>query len=340
MKTSRFARRVICLTAASALLLQSAAPAYAAPKPSKELDAKLNRAIEAASARRPATAREFCARLSVCADEMNEAVLFTPYMPAQSAASFEAGDWYGALSKEETAAFFSLFDQARAAYAKAAFLSEEQFELLLRVFPSFAAAVPFSRNEKARRALEQIGRGRLFRKHGELDEYEVDEMVNSITSAAIVMGRRKIGALIVIEREIGLEERIETGVAIDGLISDSLLLNIFEKDTPLHDGAVIIRGNRIAAASCLLPLTEMRNLSQELGTRHRAALGISEQSDAVILVVSEETGTISLARNGTLQRYLTADDVKEFLKASITRPKADFKQMLREKIRDLRGDKK
>ena len=124
------------------------------------------------------------------------------------------------------------------------------------------------------------------------------------------------------------------------LISDSLLLNIFEKDTPLHDGAVIIRGNRIAAASCLLPLTEMRNLSQELGTRHRAALGISEQSDAVILVVSEETGTISLARNGTLQRYLTADDVKEFLKASITRPKADFKQMLREKIRDLRGDKK
>ena len=192
-------------------------------------------------------------------------------------------------------------------------------------------ALPIVFQPELRRALEQIGRGRLFRKHGELDEYEVDEMVNSITSAAIVMGRRKIGALIVIEREIGLEERIETGVAIDGLISDSLLLNIFEKDTPLHDGAVIIRGNRIAAAS---------NLSQELGTRHRAALGISEQSDAVILVVSEETGTISLARNGTLQRYLTADDVKEFLKASITRPKADFKQMLREKIRDLRGDKK
>lgn len=201
-------------------------------------------------------------------------------------------------------------------------------------------ALPIVFQPELRRALEQIGRGRLFRKHGELDEYEVDEMVNSITSAAIVMGRRKIGALIVIGREIGLEERIETGVAIDGLISDSLLLNIFEKDTPLHDGAVIIRGNRIAAASCLLPLTEMRNLSQELGTRHRAALGISEQSDAVILVVSEETGTISLARNGTLQRYLTADDVKEFLKASITRPKADFKQMLREKIRDLRGDKK
>ena len=194
-------------------------------------------------------------------------------------------------------------------------------------------ALPIVFQPELRRALEQIGRGRLFRKHGELDEYEVDEMVNSITSAAVVMGRRKLGALIVIEREIGLEERIETGVAIDGIISDSLLLNIFEKDTPLHDGAVIIRGNRIAAASCLLPLTEMR-------TRHRAALGISEQSDAVILVVSEETGTISLARNGTLQRYLTADDVKEFLKASITRPKADFKQVLREKIDELRGDKK
>ena len=205
-------------------------------------------------------------------------------------------------------------------------------------------ALPIVFQPELRRALEQIGRGRLFRKHGELDEYEVDEMVNSITSAAVVMGRRKLGALIVIEREIGLEERIETGVAIDGIISDSLsdslLLNIFEKDTPLHDGAVIIRGNRIAAASCLLPLTEMRNLSQELGTRHRAALGISEQSDAVILVVSEETGTISLARNGSLQRYLTADDVKEFLKASITRPKADFKQVIREKIDELRGDKK
>ena len=126
-------------------------------------------------------------------------------------------------------------------------------------------ALPIVFQPELRRALEQIGRGRLFRKHGELDEYEVDEMVNSITSAAVVMGRRKLGALIVIEREIGLEERIETGVAIDGIISDSLLLNIFEKDTPLHDGAVIIRGNRIAAASCLLPLTEMRNLSQELG---------------------------------------------------------------------------
>lgn len=195
-------------------------------------------------------------------------------------------------------------------------------------------ALPIVFQPELRRALEQIGRGNLFRKD-ELDEYEIDAMVNSITAAAVVMSRRKIGALIVFERAVGLEERIETGVAVDGVISDSLLLNIFEPDTPLHDGAVIIRSNRIVAASCLLPLTEARNLSQELGTRHRAALGISEQSDAIVLVVSEETGTISIARNGSLQRYLTSDDVKEFLKTAIMRPKADVKQLVFEKFRSL-----
>ena len=142
-------------------------------------------------------------------------------------------------------------------------------------------------------------------------------MLNAVTNATEIMSRRKIGALMVFERETGLEERIETGVPIDGLISDSLLLNIFEPDTPLHDGAVVIRGNRIVAASCLLPLTEARNLSQELGTRHRSAIGISEQSDALVLVVSEETGTISLARNGELHRYLTGEDIKSLLRAAV-----------------------
>lgn len=122
----------------------------------------------------------------------------------------------------------------------------------------------------------------------------------------------------VFERATGLAERIETGVPIDGLVSSGLLQNIFVKDTPLHDGAVVIRGNRVVAACCLLPLTENRNLSQELGTRHRAAIGMSEQSDAMILVVSEETGTISIARNGELMRYLTVDDVKEILRTAIS----------------------
>jgi diadenylate cyclase len=181
-------------------------------------------------------------------------------------------------------------------------------------------ALPVVFQPELRRALEQIGRGRLFHKGTELDEQELEEVIGSVTSAAVVMAQRKVGALIVFERETGLEERIETGVQIDGLISDSLLLNIFEKDTPLHDGAVIIRGKRIVAASCLLPLTDASNLSQELGTRHRAALGISEQSDAVVLIVSEETGIISLAKNGELYRYLQADDVKELLRAAICNP--------------------
>jgi diadenylate cyclase len=183
-------------------------------------------------------------------------------------------------------------------------------------------ALPVVFQPELRRALEQIGRGRLFHKGTELDEQELEEVIGSVTSAAVVMAQRKVGALIVFERETGLEERTETGVQIDGLISDSLLLNIFEKDTPLHDGAVIIRGKRIVAASCLLPLTDARNLSQELGTRHRAALGISEQSDAVVLIVSEETGIISLAKNGELYRYLQADDVKGTAQGSNLQPTA------------------
>jgi len=201
-------------------------------------------------------------------------------------------------------------------------------------------ALPVVFQPELRRALEQIGRGRLFRKMVELDEQQLDEVISSVTEAAVVMSQRKVGALIVFEREVGLEERTETGVQIDGLVSDSLLLNIFEKDTPLHDGAVIIRGQRIVAASCLLPLTDARNLSQELGTRHRAALGLSEQSDALILVVSEETGTISIARNGELYRYLQADDVRDLLREAVIVPKLTWKDALQKRIEKIRGEKK
>ena len=191
-----------------------------------------------------------------------------------------------------------------------------------------------------RRALEQIGRGKLFHKGSELDEQELEEMLDSVAHATKVMSKNKVGALMVFERATGLAERIETGVPIDGLVSSGLLQNIFVKDTPLHDGAVIIRGNRVVAACCLLPLTENRNLSQELGTRHRAAIGMSEQSDAMILVVSEETGTISIARNGELMRYLTVDDVKEILRTAIFRPHAAVKNSLVDKIKSLWGGEK
>lgn len=212
--------------------------------------------------------------------------------------------------------------------------------LLEKSMTVIMVALPVVFQPELRRALEQIGRGRLFNKGSELDEQEMEEMLNAVANATAIMSRRKEGALMVFERETGLEERIETGVAVDGLISDSLLLNIFEKDTPLHDGAVIIRGKRIVAASCLLPLTENRNLSQELGTRHRAAIGISEQSDAVVLVVSEETGAVSIARNGELMRYLTADDVKEILRSYLLRPTVNVKETLFEKIKHMRGEKK
>ena len=130
-------------------------------------------------------------------------------------------------------------------------------------------ALPVVFQPELRRALEQIGRGKWFHKGGsELDEAEFETMLSNVTNATVAMSRRKLGALMVFERNTGLEERIETGTAVDGLLSEALLLNIFEKDTPLHDGAVIIRGKRIVAASCLLPLTENRNLSQDLGTRH------------------------------------------------------------------------
>lgn len=212
--------------------------------------------------------------------------------------------------------------------------------LLEKSMTVIMVALPVVFQPELRRALEQIGRGKLFHKGSELDEQELEEMLDSVAHATKVMSKNKVGALMVFERATGLAERIETGVPIDGLVSSGLLQNIFVKDTPLHDGAVVIRGNRVVAACCLLPLTENRNLSQELGTRHRAAIGMSEQSDAMILVVSEETGTISIARNGELMRYLTVDDVKEILRTAIFRPNAAVKNSLVDKIKSLWGGEK
>lgn len=181
-------------------------------------------------------------------------------------------------------------------------------------------ALPVVFQPELRRALEQLGRGRLFRKRSDLTERDLDEMLDAIVSSVKVMAANKVGALIVFEGYTGLEERIDTGVAMDSLVSDPLMQQIFIKDTPLHDGAVIIRGNRIVAASCVLILTDNRNLSQELGTRHRAAIGVSEQSDCAALVVSEETGTISIAKNGKLMRYLTPKDMRRVLEAHVKDP--------------------
>lgn len=192
-------------------------------------------------------------------------------------------------------------------------------------------ALPVVFQPELRRALEQLGRGKLFRKT-DLNVEEMELVLNELVAATTAMARNKIGALIVLERETGLSDYIETGVKVDGLVSSEFLINIFIPNTPMHDGAVIIRGNRVMAAACLLPLTEERSLSKELGTRHRAAIGLSEQTDALIIVVSEETGTISVAMEGTLTRHLDGQSMKELLRPLII-PQA---QTLHEKLRNWR----
>lgn len=166
-----------------------------------------------------------------------------------------------------------------------------------------------------RRALEQLGRGRFFSSPllGMGDE-EVDRVIEEIASAVGVMSKDKIGVLVVLERETGLYEYAETGISIGGDVSAELIINIFIPNTPLHDGAVIVKNDKVVAASCYLPLTENPNLSKELGTRHRAALGITEESDAVAIIVSEETGVISVAKEGKLTRYLDIKTLKSMLK--------------------------
>lgn len=170
-----------------------------------------------------------------------------------------------------------------------------------------------------RRALEKLGTNNLIQKlipGLKIKDEESDlaaDSIEAIVHALSSMSRNHVGALIVIERKIMLDEYITTGITLDAAISASLLEQIFEKNTPLHDGAVIIRENRIVAATCYLPLSQETGISKELGTRHRAALGISEVSDCITLVASEETGQISLAVNGKLSRDMTEKELMEFL---------------------------
>ncbi len=175
-------------------------------------------------------------------------------------------------------------------------------------------AIPIVFQPELRRALETLGRGKLFARSSQpFSDIDFDRMLDELIKAVQVLVKKRIGALIVLERDTGLNEFIETGISIDGQVSAELLINIFFPRSPLHDGAAIVRGNRVAAAGCFLPLTENPNLSKELGTRHRAALGISEQSDAVCIVVSEETGSVSLAHNGKLTRFLDEKTLRQMI---------------------------
>ncbi len=198
---------------------------------------------------------------------------------------------------------------------------------------TFAVVVIFQ--PELRSLLEKMGRSKVGKlidiTSGSADRR--DYTVSAIARAAANMAKTKTGALIVIERETKLGDVIRTGTLIDAEVSTALLENIFVPNTPLHDGAVIIRGERVHTAGCFLPLTSNANLSLELGTRHRAALGISEASDALVIVVSEETGKISIAINGTLTRNLTEATLKTALGKAIAKDKE------KEKVRFWRSGK-
>ncbi len=175
-----------------------------------------------------------------------------------------------------------------------------------------------------RRALEQLGSknvltGLFAYDDGKVKETFSEKTINELTRACFEMGKVKTGALMVIEMETSLSDVERTGIEVDGIITSQLLINIFEHNTPLHDGAVVIRGNRVTAATCYLPLSDNMDISKDLGTRHRAAVGISEVTDSLTLVVSEETGRVSVASGGRLIRVSDAEQLKEILSRAVKR---------------------
>lgn len=164
-----------------------------------------------------------------------------------------------------------------------------------------------------RRGLEYLGRSRITNVFGEVDKEEAKRIVGQFVEAVTSMSASRTGALIVIEREIALNDIVETGTVIDAQITAQMIGTIFYEGTPLHDGAVIVRGDKLYAAGCVLPLTQNKELNKELGTRHRAGIGITENSDALVIIVSEETGVISVAQNGRLTRFLDGKSIEKKL---------------------------
>ena len=188
-----------------------------------------------------------------------------------------------------------------------------------------------------RKALEQLGRGAIHKTAVSADLEESGHIVSEITRCLLTLSRRRVGAMIVIEQRIGLKDVIETGTSLNSQISAALLENIFEPNTPLHDGAVVIRGPRIMAAACILSLSEGKGISRELGTRHRAALGVTETTDAISLIVSEETGAISVARNGRLTRHLDRAALEDLLLSIYHQKETGLWSTLMEKTKRRKG---
>ena len=186
--------------------------------------------------------------------------------------------------------------------------------LLLSVLQNGALVLIILFQPELRKMLEHMGRSKLMSKNSRRSPVENSTpIITEIIQTVVDLSRRRVGALIVFERQTGLQDVIETGTQLNADISAPLLENIFEPNTPLHDGAVVIRDDQVMAAACILPLAEASGVSRELGTRHRAAVGITENTDAAVVVVSEETGIVSFASEGVLKRPYTIDELKEFL---------------------------
>jgi diadenylate cyclase len=192
--------------------------------------------------------------------------------------------------------------------------------LTTAVLPYFMFAVIVIFQPEIRLALAQFGRTSPFYGMSGVNRAEFYEV---IAEAVTTLAKKQIGALIVVQRGIGLKTYIDSGVALDARLSFDLLITLFNRDAPMHDGAVIVQGDRIAAAACFLPLTVKPSLSKELGTRHRAAIGVTEETDAVAIVVSEETGAVAIARNGSVERGLDSDTLKSRLRQAFERAPKD-----------------
>lgn len=191
--------------------------------------------------------------------------------------------------------------------------------MLTNILPYFVFAIIVIFQHEIRRALAQFGQAPLFTGFSSINRNEFyDEIMLAVTTLA----GNQTGALIVIERDIGLKTYIESGISLDAALSYDLLVTIFNPSVPLHDGAVIIQNGRIAAGACFLPLTVKPRLSKELGTRHRAAIGVTEETDAVAIIVSEETGAISFAHDGEMERYLDPENLRQRLRDAFERKSA------------------
>ncbi len=182
--------------------------------------------------------------------------------------------------------------------------------LMSQAFTYGVLAIIIIFQPELRRALEKLGSGKFFLRHSNIDENNLLMITDEIVKTVSYLSKRRIGSLIVIEHEIGLTDYIESGTLLNADISSEMLINIFIPNTPLHDGAVIIRRDKIIAAGCYLPLSENPYISKELGTRHRAAIGMSEVSDAITVVSSEETGQVSMTINGKIIRGLNEESLK------------------------------